>query len=233
MSFASNDLRVINESILAGGGGGGSATATNQTIQITEAQSTNTKLDNLNGEQGLSGVASGLSGTPLIITPTPQRFWTNLFIQAPDNLSGSAFRIEVTATSGTANYREVGNITINNQFFEYSGYFASIRITRLTGSATTLNWYVTNRPKGDATAKNQEDQTAFLTSIEANTVATNNFLNSDFNGTKKAERFSSSTLTGLQNDIDTYFGAVTGKKIIGFSMVHQGGTYEAIMLTTN
>ena len=218
MSFASNDLRVINESILAGGGGGGSATATNQTTQITEAQSTNTKLDNLNGEQGLSGVASGLSGTPLIITPTPQRFWTNLFIQAPDNLSGSAFRIEITATSGTANYREIGTINTNNQFFEYSGYFASIRITRTSGSATTLNWYVTNRPKGDATAEKQTEIFSKLGDIENVVSGIETTINRDYDGAYGTRIFSGATMSDLKTSIDTFLSGSTDKKMISISI---------------
>ena len=230
--FSNLDLLQIWDAITSGGGGG-SATAANQVLQLAQETDTNTKLQSIIDEQSALGVASGLSGTGTIIIPNVNKFWTNLFIQAPDNLSGSQFKVEVSATSGTANFREVGQIETNNQFFEYSGYFATIRLTRLTGAATTLNWYVTNRPKGDATAKNQENQIGYLTNIDTNTAGTNNYLNSDFNGVKSAQRFSNPNLNGLEVDLDLFFSTLGSQKVIGFSMVHHvGGNYEAMILTT-
>jgi hypothetical protein len=224
--FHNLDLKQIFDAI-NGGGGGSSATSANQTLQITQETNINTKLQNIIDEQSALGVATGLNGTGTIIIPNANKFFTNLFIQAPDNLSGSTFKIEVSATSGTANFREVGTIDVNNEFFEYSGYFGQIRLTRLTGSATTLNWYTTNRPKGDAKDSSLlqiQQQLAELTDIKAN-------LNNDYVGSKISAYFSEISLSNLNDAIQLYI-SVGNKKLIGFSMVHHvGGNYEAIVIT--
>jgi len=234
--FSNLDLFQIWDAI-SNGAGGSDATAANQVLQIAQETLINTKLQSIVDEQSALGVATGLSGTGTIIIPNANKFFTNLFIQAPDNLSGSTFKIEVSATSGTANFREVGTINTNNQFFEYSGYFGQIRLTRLTGAATTLNWYTTNRPKGDATAALQteistklSDIESVVSGIETQVNEINQNLSRDYNGSRESAIFSGATMADLKTNIDSFIQNLDNDKIIGISITHSVGTFHAIIL---
>jgi len=223
MSFASNYLRQKNESILAGGGGGGSATSANQTTQINQ-------LNNLIDEQGASGAASGLSGTPTIIIPAVSKLWTNLFIQAPASLNGSTFSVEVSSTTG-ANWRQVGTITQDNELLFISDYFYQIRLRRLSGSATTLNWYTTNRAIGNSTAKESSLQTINFVLGNLLTTVSNidTKVGKDFAINNTAIEFQNSTLTGLRGDINFFLTNAGAIKVTGISILKDGGNYDAIL----